>query len=480
MPGECEGMDDPRTAHPENDTQVLDRSQTDNGPSGPSGWIPATGDGVASAPGVTASTGAGDEPTSASTPQPAAPGLPAAQAGTQTEELPALGFAFEPPPPGDEPTAGGSPERRPRKVSAAVVAAILAAGLIGGGAGAVTANALNNDNSSSTVSSLNGTAVSGNDSKSSAADGSVSQVAAAVLPSVVSIEVSGQGGSGEGSGVIISTDGQILTNNHVVALAANGGQLRVTFNDGKTASAEILGRDPSSDLAVIKASGVNNLKPAKLGSSADLQVGQQVVAIGSPLGLQGTVTSGIVSALDRPVRTGSSDSPGGQADTAVFNAIQTDAAINPGNSGGPLVNMSGEVIGINSAIASLSQDGSGQSGSIGVGFAIPIDKARAVATQLAKGQQPSRAFLGVTVQDATGSTPGAQLATVQSGSPAAAAGLKEGDVITKVGDTSIDSADALVAAVRGEAAGAKVNVSYVRDGVTHAAEVTLGSQSSSN
>jgi putative serine protease PepD len=479
MPGECEGMDDPRTAHSENDTQVLDRSQTDSEPSGTPGWIPATGVGVASAPGVTASTDAGDDPTTASTPHSAAPGLPAAQAGTQTEESPTLGFAFEPPPPGNEPTAWGSPERRPRKVSAAVVAAILAAGLIGGGVGAVTANALNNDNSSSTVSSLNGTAVSGNDSKSSA-DGSVSQVAAAVLPSVVSIEVSGQDGAGEGSGVIISSDGQILTNNHVVELAANGGQLRVTFNDGKTASAEILGRDPSSDLAVIKASGVNNLKPAKLGSSADLQVGQQVVAIGSPLGLQGTVTSGIVSALNRPVRTSSSDSAGGQGDAAVFNAIQTDAAINPGNSGGPLVNMSGEVIGINSAIASLSQGGTGQSGSIGVGFAIPIDKARAVATQLAKGQQPSRAFLGVTVQDATGSTPGAQIATVQSGSPAAAAGLKEGDVITKVGDTSIDGADALVAAVRGEAAGTKLTVTYVRDGATHTAEVTLGSQSSSN
>ena len=479
MPGDCEGMDDPRTAHPDNDTQVLDRSQTEGAPSGASGWIPAAAIGAAPDRAVTGDTGAGDQPTTTPTSQPATPGLPAAQAGTQTEELPTLGFAFEPPPPGDAPTAGGAPERRPRKVSAAVVAAILAAGLIGGGAGGLITNALNNDNSSSTVSSLNGTAVSGSDSNS-AADGSVSQVAAAVLPSVVSIEASGQAGAGEGSGVIISSDGQILTNNHVVALAANGGQLRVTFNDGKTASAEILGRDPSSDLAVIKASGVSDLKPAKLGSSADLQVGQQVVAIGSPLGLQGTVTSGIVSALNRPVRTGSSDTPGGQGDSAVFNAIQTDAAINPGNSGGPLVNMGGEVIGINSAIASLSQGGSQQSGSIGVGFAIPIDKARGVATQLAKGQQPSSAFLGVTVQDATGSTPGAQVATVQSGSPAADAGLKEGDVITKVGDTSIDGADALVAAVRGEAAGTKLTVSYVRDGATDTAEVTLGSQSSSN
>jgi putative serine protease PepD len=479
MPGDCEDMDDPRTAYPDNDTRARDQSHTDAGPSGASGWIPAAAVGAVPAPGVTGGTGAGDQPTTTPTSQPAAPGLPAAQAGTQTEELPALGFAFEPPPPGDEPTAGGSPERRPRKVSAALVAVILAAGLVGGGAGGLITNALNNDNSSSTVSSLNGTAVSGNNSNS-AADGSVSQVAAAVLPSVVSIEVSGQGGAGEGSGVIISSDGQILTNNHVVALAANGGQLRVTFNDGKTANAEILGRDPSSDLAVIKASGVSNLKPAKLGSSADLQVGQQVVAIGSPLGLQGTVTSGIVSALNRPVRTGSSDALGAQGDSAVFNAIQTDAAINPGNSGGPLVNMSGEVIGINSAIATLSQGGSQQAGSIGVGFAIPIDKARGVATQLAKGQQPSRAFLGVTVQDATGSTPGAQIATVQSGSPAADAGLKEGDVITKVGDTSIDGADALVAAVRGEAAGTKVTVSYVRDGAAHTAEVTLGSQSSSN
>ncbi|HEX2497217.1 MAG TPA: trypsin-like peptidase domain-containing protein, partial [Actinomycetes bacterium] len=309
--------------------------------------------------------------------------------------------------------------------------------------------------------------------------GSVSEVAATVLPSVVSIEVSGNGQAGEGSGVVISADGKILTNNHVVAAAADGGQLQVTFNDGSTAPAQILGRDPKSDIAVIKVDRTD-LTAAKLGDPADLAVGEQVVAIGSPLGLQGTVTTGIVSALNRPVTIGTENGFGQQDGNTVIDAIQTDAAINPGNSGGALVNMNGEVIGINTAIASLQSGSGGQAGSIGVGFAIPIDQARKTADQLASGQQVDRAFLGVNVAATTPAgepVSGAYISDIQANSPAATAGLQAGDVVTRFGDRPIDGPDALVAAVRSQDPGAKVTVSYQRDGQTQTVEVTLGAQS---
>ncbi|MGH8834586.1 MAG: S1C family serine protease, partial [Actinomycetes bacterium] len=362
--------------------------------------------------------------------------------------------------------------RPSRKVSAALVAAILAAGLIGGGVGAVVTSQL--DNNTTTVSSTSASPV--RTVPRGAGDlGSVSDVAAAVLPSVVSIESQ----AGEGSGVIISADGQILTNNHVVAAAADGGQLRVTFNDGSTAAAQILGRDPKSDIAVIKVDRTD-LTAAKLGDPADLAVGEQVVAIGSPLGLQGTVTTGIVSALNRPVTIGTENGFGQQDGNTVIDAIQTDAAINPGNSGGALVNMNGEVIGINTAIASLQSGSGGQAGSIGVGFAIPIDQARKTADQLASGQQVDRAFLGVNVAATTPAgepVSGAYISDIQANSPAATAGLQAGDVVTRFGDRPIDGPDALVAAVRSQDPGAKVTVSYQRDGQTQTVEVTLGAQS---
>jgi putative serine protease PepD len=304
--------------------------------------------------------------------------------------------------------------------------------------------------------------------------GSVAAVARNVLPSVVSIQFASPNGSGgEGSGVILTADGQILTNNHVVEGAANGGSLTVTLSDGSRVAATIVGRDPVTDLAVIQAKNVSGLTPATLGSSASLQVGQSVVAIGSPLGLAGTVTTGIVSAVDRPVVTSPETAAGGAG--SVLDAIQTDAAINPGNSGGPLVNLRGQVVGINSAIASLGASGGGQSGSIGLGFSIPIDQAKAVAAQLVASGTAEHGRLGVTVENSPGNILGAKLGQVTPGSPAAAAGLKSGDVITGFGDQPIDSADALVAAVRSQQPGDQVKVTYVRGGQQATTMVTLGS-----
>jgi putative serine protease PepD len=293
----------------------------------------------------------------------------------------------------------------------------------------------------------------------------------------VSIEERAPDGSGgEGTGVILSADGLILTNNHVVADAANGGALSVTLNNGSTSSATIVGRDPVTDLAVIRAKGVSGLRPATLGSSANLRAGEAVVAIGSPLGLQGTVTSGIVSALNRPVRTGDAGAAAGASST-VIDAVQTDAAINPGNSGGPLVNLAGQVVGINSAIASLGS-GSGQSGSIGVGFSIPIDQARWIAKQLIASGHATHAQLGVSVRDAVGSdssgTQGAYLAAVSAGGSAQAAGLHTGDIVTKVGNRRIDGADSLIAAIRSHRPDQKVQLTYVRAGQAHQTTVTLG------
>ena len=384
-----------------------------------------------------------------------------------------------PPPPPEQRAASGPPNRGIAQQSAVAHAARL----IGGGAGAALTMATD-DNSTATATSsgtsLQGTAAS-NDTVAPA--GSVEAVASAVLPSVVSIKVSTAQGGGEGTGIVLSSDGLILTNNHVVAEAASGGTLSVTLNDGTSHKATIVGRDPVTDLAVIKADGVSGLKKATLGTSANLDPGEQVVAIGSPLGLQGTVTSGIISALNRPVRTG--DATGTENASTVIDALQTDAAINPGNSGGPLVNMRGEVVGINSAIASLGASQGSQSGSIGLGFSIPIDEARTIAKQLIDSGTAIHAQLGVSVQDAStdGSSTfsdGAAVGQVTAGSAAAKAGLASGDVITKVGDRTVDSADALIAAVRSHRPGDDVVITYTRNGSTATATVTLGDDASSS
>ncbi|MEQ0560543.1 trypsin-like peptidase domain-containing protein [Amycolatopsis sp. NEAU-NG30] len=301
--------------------------------------------------------------------------------------------------------------------------------------------------------------------------GSVEAVAQKLSPSVVELQVSGQQGAGEGSGFVISTDGYILTNNHVVEVAASGGQIQAVFQDGKKAPAKIIGRDPTTDIAVVKVSGVSGLTPVELGRSDDLRVGQSVVAIGSPFELAGTVTSGIVSSLHRPVRAGGSS--GDQ--TTVMDAVQTDAAINPGNSGGPLANMAGQVIGINSAIYSpqsaRGQGGGSEGGNVGIGFAIPIDQARRTADTIIKTGQAVQTYIGAQVKDSPQG--GAELGAIQPGSPAEKAGLKAGDVVVKIDDRTIDSADTLVAAVRTRAPDEKATFTLA-DGRT--VEVTLGGQ----
>ncbi len=367
-----------------------------------------------------------------------------------------------------------SPTPSPRRGRGRLVLpAALLAGLLGGVGGAAGYGALGANAGSPAPGAMTRTVASANGASNPISD-SVQGVAASVLPSVVQINVSGPQLSDSGSGIVLSADGQILTNNHVVEAAVEQGTITVAFSDGSTARAGILGRDPLTDLAVLQAEGVSGLTPATLGSSADLEVGQEVVAIGSPFGLESTVTSGIVSALDRPVTSGSQD--GGP--TSVFPGIQTDAAINPGNSGGPLVNSGGQVVGLNSAIRTSS---SGSNGSIGLGFAIPIDLARSIATQLANGQTPTHARIGVQVGNATASDGltgiGAMISDVTPGTAADQAGLRTGDVVTAIDSAPVTSADALVAAVRGDRPGDAVTLTIHRDGTVRDVRLALGSDS---
>ena len=416
-----------------------------------------------------------------------------------TQQIPQAGYYSQsappaPPAPPTPPLGEGSrpaPKRDHRfgqTVGVALLAAVLASGgtyaatqLAGQGTGttpAATATTSPNQNSSPTV-------VQGN---ASAPDWTA--VAAAVSPSVVSIDVTTQQGSGAGSGVVFDKSGHILTNNHVVGDATGNGAITVTLSDGRTYGATIVGTDASTDLAVIKlTNGPKDLTPITLGDSESLKVGDPAMAVGNPLGLSGTVTTGIISALNRPVSTGpSSESPLGQQQASgnevVTNAIQTSAAINPGNSGGALVNSKGELIGINSSIASLGQSQGSQSGNIGIGFAIPVKEAKSIADQLIKSGKAEHSFLGVgtrdtVVSDGNAKRAGAQVVSVSANTPAASAGLKNGDVIIAVDGQRIDSATALVAQIREMTVGDKASLTIIRDGARQDVSVTLAAKPAS-
>jgi putative serine protease PepD len=296
---------------------------------------------------------------------------------------------------------------------------------------------------------------------------SVAGIAARVLPSVVSIETMSKDGGGSGSGFVIDPNGYLLTNNHVVADALT---IKVILNDGREYAAKILGRDESYDLAVLKIPATG-LKALQFGNSDKVQVGDSVIAFGSPLGLSGTVTQGIISAKDRPVTAGDENSS-----TSFISALQTDAAINPGNSGGPLVDATGAVIGVNSAIASLGSSLGSQSGSIGLGFAIPINQARKTADQLIRDGKATYPVIGVSV-DMSYTSGGALISkkatAILPGGPAAKAGLRPGDLITAIDGMKINTPEELIVEIRTHNVGDEVTITYLRGKTIGTAKLIL-------
>jgi putative serine protease PepD len=290
------------------------------------------------------------------------------------------------------------------------------------------------------------------------------EVARRVLPGTVMIQT----GSSTGSGFVLDTAGRIMTNNHVVAGAADGDRIQVVFSDGRRQNATLVGRSPSYDLAVIKVGAADSLKPLPFGDSKAIRVGQPVIAVGAPLGLPGTVTQGIISAQNRPVVVNAGSNA--DAPTAYINAIQTDAPINPGNSGGPLVDAAGRVIGVNSAILTLGS-AQGQTGNIGLGFAIPVDQARPIGQQLLDRGKASYPVIGATVGDTRG---GVELSTVEGGGPAERAGLRAGDVIARINEQQVRTSEELIVAIRTKRPGEAVVLDYSRGSSQRSARVTLG------
>ena len=292
------------------------------------------------------------------------------------------------------------------------------------------------------------------------------EIAKRALPGTVMIQV----GDSTGSGFVIDTQGRIMTNNHVVAAAADGAKIRVVFADGARQPATLLGRSPSYDLAVIKVQASGSLDPIAIGNSDQAQVGQPVVAVGSPLGLPGTVTQGIVSARDRPVVV--NGGAAADAPSAYINAIQTDASINPGNSGGPLVDAEARVIGVNSAILTMGSS-RGQTGNIGLGFAIPINQARVVGDQLIKRGMATYPVLGANVRSTSG---GVEVTSTEASGPAAKAGLRQGDLITEIDGQAVEEMEELIVTIRTRRPGQSVDLAYTRGSSDDRVRVTLGSK----
>lgn len=346
----------------------------------------------------------------------------------------------------------------------AIAALMLGSAAVGGGAAALVV--ANSNSSSTTQNALKEPAET---RQTAAPSGSVEEVAQKVLPSVVSITTETEAGVASGSGSILSSDGLVLTNHHVVAGSEEGGRMQVLLSDGSTHPAKVVASDVATDIAVIRIEGVNGLRPISLGNSSQVQVGQQVVAVGSPLGLTSTVTQGIVSAKNRPVSAAAEN-----GESSVIDAIQTDAAINPGNSGGALVDMDGNLIGVPSVIASMKQ-GSEQAGSIGLGFAIPIDQARRIAEDLIENGHARMPAIGAQI-DTRPITNGALVRETTPGGPAEKAGLKGGDVIKKVDDRVLDNGIALIAAIRSHRIGDSVTLTVTDEngGNERTVDVTLG------
>jgi putative serine protease PepD len=351
----------------------------------------------------------------------------------------------------------------------------VAGAVIGGGAGAGVVALTDRPTSPAASAGSSQSVVIKNPGTATAA----TAAAAKAAPSVVTIYVANGSSSGSGSGVVLTDDGYVLTNNHVLTLEGSGtGTVQVRTANGTLYNATVVGTDPSSDLGVVKLNNAANMTPATFADSTKVQVGDLAVAIGAPLGLSNTVTDGIVSATGRAVSTGST-----QNDATVLDAIQTDAAINPGNSGGALVNGAGEVIGINTAIASVASGSPSQgtqSGNIGVGFAIPSRTANRIAQEIIKTGKASHAVLGVSARTAPDSTnpsvgTGAGIVQVVANGAAAKAGLQAGDVVTAVGQRVVTTSTELTAAVRSQSPGDTVNLTYRRGSSSKTVAVTLGS-----
>lgn len=385
-----------------------------------------------------------------------------------------MGPGWAPPPSGSHGAGAASPGRRGPSTGLLIVLAVviaLAASLFGSvGTYLITRPAGGTDPSFSLGPPPSGAA--------DRAPDSVAGVAARVLPSVVSLEVNGASTEGAtGSGFLIK-NGYVVTNNHVIAVAARGGEIRIIFHNRKTTTGRIVGRDPGSDLAVIKPEETFGTPEITLGNSDQVVVGDPVIAVGSPLGLTGTVTTGIVSSLNRPVIAG--DESGTTEEPAYISAIQTDAAINPGNSGGPLVNGKGEVVGVNSAIATLSRSLNNQSGSIGLGFAIPVNQARRVTEELVTTGRAKRPKIGIVLDREyrgqgvrISSEPAEGREPVDANGPAGKAGLKGGDVILEIDGLRLQDGNELIALIRSKSPGAKISIKYERAGQERTATLTV-------
>ncbi len=395
-----------------------------------------------------------------------------------------------PVPPGQQGPPAPAPRPRSRPGWGAMVLAMIGAAALASGATAGAYAVLDDAPAPITASADPSAGTDRSPLSVSSTDGvDWAAVADAVSPGVVAIQVVGQTGEGQGSGVVLDTEGHVLTNDHVVSGAGSDAQIQVVLSDGRVFSdIRVVGLDPATDLAVLEiVDPPDDLVPVTVGDSDAVVAGQPVMAVGNPLGLSDSVTTGIVSATDRPVTTSGAGSgapaPGGRAaaEPVVTNAIQTDAAVNPGNSGGALVDASGSLVGIPSSIASTST-GSGQSGSIGLGFAIPVNEAKRIADELIADGTADHAWLGVTLADGSGEADGttrqgAEVQEVTAGTPAEQAGLRGGDVIVSVDGEAVQGSESLTAQVRERAPGAEVTLGVVRGGQLQQVQAVLGTRS---